>query len=240
VVYTAHADHLGIGEAINGDSIYNGALDNASGTAALLELARVYSELPTPPRRSILFLVVTGEEEGLLGSDYYAHYSTIPISQIAANVNMDGISLLYDFRDIVPLGAEHSSISSAVNQVAQQFGLEVSPDPLPEEVFFIRSDQYSFVRQGVPSVAIVEGFKAVDPKINGRDVSLEWERTRYHTPKDDMQQPLNLDSAAKLTRVDFAVGYLLAQQSQRPAWNPGDFFAQASERAGGRAAGATQ
>lgn len=240
VVYTAHADHLGVGEAINGDSIYNGALDNASGTAALLELARVYSLLPTPPRRSLLFLIVTGEEEGLLGSDYYAHYPTIPISQIAANVNMDGISLLYDFRDIVPLGAEHSSISSAVNQVAQHFGLEVSPDPLPEEVFFIRSDQYSFVRQGVPSVAIVEGFKAVDPGINGRDVSLEWERTRYHTPKDDMQQPLNLDSAAKLTRVDFAVGYLLAQQPQRPAWNQGDFFAQASERAGGRPASATQ
>lgn len=230
VVYTAHADHLGIGEAINGDSIYNGAFDNASGTAAVLELARVFSELPTAPRRSILFLIVTGEEEGLLGSDYYAHYPTVPISQIAANVNMDGVSLLYDFRDIVPLGAEHSSIGPVVNQVAQHFALEVSPDPLPEEVFFIRSDQYSFVRQGVPGVAITEGFKAVDPKINGKDVSLEWERTRYHTPKDDMQQPLNLDAAAKLTRVDFAVGYLIAQDGKRPAWNRGDFFAQAAEK----------
>jgi Zn-dependent M28 family amino/carboxypeptidase len=230
VAYTAHADHLGIGEAINGDSIYNGAFDNASGTAAVLELARVFSELPTAPRRSILFLIVTGEEEGLLGSDYYAHNPTVPMSQIAANVNMDGVSVLYDFRDIVPLGAEHSSIGSIVNQVAQHFALEVSPDPLPEEVFFIRSDQYSFVRQGVPAVAITGGFKAVDPKINGKDVSLEWERTRYHTPKDDMQQPLNLDAAAKLTRVDFAVGYSIAQEDNRPAWNQGDFFAGVAEK----------
>jgi Zn-dependent M28 family amino/carboxypeptidase len=230
VAYTAHADHLGIGEAISGDSIYNGAIDNASGTAALLELAHVFSELPTAPRRSILFLIVTGEEEGLLGSDYYAHYPTVPISQIAANVNMDGISLLYDFRDIVPLGAEHSSIAGAVDRAAQHFGLEVSPDPLPEEVFFIRSDQYSFVRQGVPAVAITEGFKAVDPKINGKEMSLNWERTLYHTPKDDMQQPLNLDAAVKLTRVDFSVGYLIAQEDRRPAWNEGDFFAHVTDR----------
>ena len=129
----------------------------------------------------------------------------------------------------MPLGAEHSSIAAAVDQVAQRFAVEVSPDPLPEEVFFIRSDQYSFVRQGVPAVDIIEGFKAVDPKINGRDTSLEWERTRYHTPKDDMQQPLNFAAATKLTRVDFALGYVLAQQNQRPSWNQGDFFSQISK-----------
>jgi peptidase M28-like protein len=229
VVYSAHADHLGLGEPVNGDNIYNGAIDNASGTAAVLAIAHVFSELPKAPRRSILFLIVTGEEEGLLGSDYYAHYPTIPVAQIAANVNLDGVPLLYDFRDIVPLGAEHSSIASVVDEVAQHFGLLVSPDPLPEEVFFIRSDQYSFVRQGIPAVDIIEGFKAVDPRINGKDVSLEWERTRYHTPKDDMQQPLNFEAATKLTRVDFVVGYLLAQQQQRPAWNQGDFFSHISK-----------
>ena len=230
VIYTAHADHLGFGEAVSGDNIYNGAVDNASGTAALLTLAKVYSDLPKAPRRSILFLVVAGEEEGLLGSDYYAHYPTVPISQIAANVNMDGVSLFYDFRDIVPLGAEHSSLMNEVTQAAQHFGLEVSPDPLPEEVFFIRSDQYSFVRQGVPAVATAEGFKAVDPKIDGRKVSEEWERNVYHTPKDDMSQPLNFDAATKCTRVNFAVGYLVAQETQRPSWNKGDFFGQESAR----------
>lgn len=226
VVYTAHADHLGIGEPIDGDSIYNGALDNASGTSALLTIARAFCRLPQAPRRSLLFLAVTGEEEGLLGSDYYAHYPTVPLAQMAANVNMDGISLLYDFRDIVPLGAEHSSLKQVVDEVAQHFGLEVSPDPLPEEVFFIRSDQYSFVRQGVPAVSITEGFKATDPRINGRDVSLTWEKTRYHTPKDDMNQPLNLQAATKCTQVNFAVGYIVAQHSQRPAWDKGDFFGE--------------
>src|SRR5262249_16387391 len=161
---------------IDGDSIYNGAVDNASGTAALLTIARAFSSLSKPPARSVLFLVVTGEEEGLLGSDYFAHNPTVPISQIAANVNMDGLPLLYDFRDIVPLGAEHSSIGNIVAEVAQHLGLEVSPDPIPEEVFFIRSDQYSFVRQGVPAVAITEGFKTRDPNINGTEVSFAWER----------------------------------------------------------------
>jgi peptidase M28-like protein len=230
VLYTAHLDHLGLGESINGDDIYNGAVDNASGAAALLALARTYSELPKAPRRSILFLAVAGEEEGLLGSDYYAHYPTVPISQIAANVNMDGVSLFYDFRDIVPLGAEHSSLMEEVKQTAQHFGLEISPDPLPEEVFFIRSDQYSFVRQGVPAVAISEGFKAVDPKIDGRKIATEWERTVYHTPKDDMNQPLNFEAAAKCTRVNFAVGYLVAESTQRPYWNRGDFFGRESAR----------
>ena len=230
ILYTAHLDHLGRGESINGDDIYNGAVDNASGAAALLALARAYSELPKAPRRSILFLAVAGEEEGLLGSDYYAHYPTVPISQIAANVNMDGLSLFYDFRDIVPLGAEHSSLMAEVKQTAQHFGLEVSPDPLPEEVFFIRSDQYSFVRQGIPAVAISEGFKAVDPKIDGRKIAAAWERTVYHTPKDDMNQPLNFDAAAKCTRVNFAVGYLVAESTRRPYWNPGDFFGRESAR----------
>lgn len=230
VIYSAHADHLGVGEAINGDSIYNGAVDNASGTAALLAIARVFSDLPKAPHRSILFLVVTGEEEGLLGSDYFAHYPTVPIASVAANVNMDGIALFYDFRDIVPMGAEHSSIGRVVAEVAQHFGLEVSPDPTPEEVSFIRSDQYSFVRQGVPSVFISEGTKAIDPKVNGREVTLEWEKTRYHTPKDDMEQPLNFNAAVRCTRVNLAVGYILAQQAQRPSWNKGDFFGSAAAR----------
>ncbi|MBZ5707266.1 MAG: M28 family peptidase [Acidobacteriia bacterium] len=224
VVFSAHLDHLGLGVPVNGDNIYNGAADNASGTAALLEIARAFSDMPKPPRRSLLFLAVTGEEEGLLGSDYYAHYPTVPISQIAANVNMDEVSFLYDFKDIVPLGGEHSSLEAIVDDVARHMGLEVSPDPVPEEVYFIRSDQYSFVKQGVPAVYVGEGYQTVDPKLDGRKLQMEWEATRYHMPSDDMNQPLDFNAAAKCTRVDFAVGYEIAQQGERPRWNAGDFF----------------
>ena len=224
VVFSAHLDHLGIGEVIKGDAIYNGALDNASGTSAMLEIARAFSEMPTAPRRSILFLSVTGEEAGLLGSDYFAHNPTVPIAQIAANINMDGVALLYDFRDIVGMGVEHSSLSRELEDVARHMNLEVSPDPMPEEVFFVRSDQYSFVQQGVPAVFLSEGFKTVDPKLNGKSISLEWESTIYHTPQDDMKQPFNFEAGAKFARIDLAIGYEVAQETERPHWNPGDFF----------------
>lgn len=224
VVFSAHLDHLGIGVPVNGDSIYNGAADNASGTAVMLELARVFSEMPTAPRRSLLFLAVTGEEEGLLGSDYYAHYPTVPISRIAGNVNMDEVSFLYDFKDIVALGGEHSSLGGVVADVAQHMGLEVSPDPAPEEVYFVRSDQYSFVKQGVPAIYVGEGQKAVDPKIDGGKMQRAWEQTHYHQPNDDMKQPLDFKATLKSARINFAVGYEIAQQGERPRWNAGDFF----------------
>jgi Zn-dependent M28 family amino/carboxypeptidase len=226
VVFTAHTDHLGIGDPVNGDTIYNGAGDNASGTAALIEIARTFTRMPQAPRRSLLFLAVTGEEEGLLGSDYYAHYPTVPISQIVADVNMDEISFLYDFRDIVPLGGEHSSLGAVADDVARHMGLEVSPDPAPEEVFFVRSDQYSFVEQGVPALYIEEGYETVDPKLDGKKMQIDWENTRYHQPSDDMAQPFDFNALVKATRIDFAAGYEIAQQTKRPHWNKGDFFDQ--------------
>jgi Peptidase family M28 len=224
VVFTAHLDHLGIGDPVKGDSIYNGAADNASGTAALVEMARAFSELPQAPRRSLLFLAVTGEEEGLLGSDYYAHNPTVPITQIVADINMDEVSFLYDFKDIVPLGGEHSSLGAVADDVARHMGLQVSPDPMPEEVYFIRSDQYSFILKGVPSLYIGEGLQAVDPKLDGKRMQLDWESQRYHLPNDDMNQPLDFNATVKCTRVDLAVGYEVAQQTERPQWNAGDFF----------------
>lgn len=232
VVFTAHADHLGIDVPVNGDDIYNGAADNASGTAALIEIARAFTRLPRPPRRSLLFVAVTGEEEGLLGSDYYAHNPTVPISQIVADVNMDEVSFLYDFEDIVPLGGEHSSLGAVAEDVARHMGLEVSPDPAPEEVFFVRSDQYSFVQQGVPSIYIEEGYKTVDPKVDGKKMQLNWESTRYHLPGDDMNQPLDFNAMVKCTRVNLAAGYEIAQHTERPRWNSGDFFAQFARRSG--------
>ncbi len=226
VVFTAHLDHLGIGDPVKGDSIYNGAGDNASGTAALLEMARAFSLLQKAPRRSLLFLAVTGEEEGLLGSDYYAHNPTVPIRQIVANINMDEISFLYDFKDIVPLGGEHSSLGAVADDVANHMGLTVSPDPLPEEVYFIRSDQYSFILQGVPSLYIEEGLQTVDPSLDGKKMQFDWEAQRYHQPSDDMSQPFDFKATVKCTRVDLAVGYEVAQQTERPRWNDGDFFAK--------------
>jgi hypothetical protein len=226
VVYTAHTDHLGIGTPIDGDSIYNGAVDNASGTAALLEIAAAFSRLAKAPARSVLFLAVTGEEAGLLGSDYFAHFPTVPKQAIVADVNMDGASLSYDFADIVSFGAEHSSLMSVVRKEAGRLGVKVSPDPIPEQVFFIRSDQYSFVRQGIPAVFTGAGFQAVDPAVDGRRMFEHWIDKYYHSPFDDMKQPLAFKPALKFMELNFAIGYDVANAARRPTWNSGDFFGE--------------
>lgn len=225
VVFTAHVDHLGICRPAEEDTICHGAWDNASGTSAVLEVARAFSSLPRAPRRSILFVFVTGEEKGLLGSDYFAHFPTIPTENIVADVNIDGApGLLWPAKDIVPVGAEHSSLSKDVEAAAQNMGYEISPDPIPEEVIFIRSDQYSFVKQGVPSVFMFSGLQSSDPKVDGSALFQKWISSIYHTPKDNMSQQFYFDSAAKATGLSFLVGYEVAQQSERPTWNTGDFF----------------
>jgi hypothetical protein len=226
VVYTAHVDHLGIGQPINGDSIYNGAEDDASGVAALLVIAKAFKSMPHAPGRSIMFLAVTGEEKGLLGSDYFAHFPTVPIQSIAADINMDGASVFYTFKDIVALGAPDSTLGAVVQRDAERLGLEVSPDPEPAQNFFVRADQYSFVRQGVPSVFITEGEQARDPNFNAKKFNDDWHATRYHSPSDDMNQPLDFDAAVEFMQVDFLVGYDIAQDPQRPTWKPGDFFGE--------------
>lgn len=226
VVYTAHVDHLGIGRPINGDSIYNGAADDASGVAALLVIAQAFKSMPRAPARSIMFLAVTGEEKGLLGSDYFAHFPTVPIHSIVADINMDGASVFYTFKDIVALGAPDSTLGAMVQRDAELLGLKVSPDPEPNENYFVRADQYSFVRQGVPSVFITEGEQAKDPNFNAKKFNDDWHATRYHSPSDDMNQPLNFDAAVQFMQVNFLVGYDIAQDPQRPTWKPGDFFGE--------------
>jgi Zn-dependent M28 family amino/carboxypeptidase len=227
VVFTAHLDHLGIGEAVNGDNIYNGALDNASGAAILMEIARAFAAMKPRPRRSLLFVAVNGEEEGLLGSDYFAHYPTVAKSAIVANVNMDEDDMLWPLKDIVPFGAEHSSLDDVVHEAAARLHLGVSPDPMPEEVVFIRSDQYSFVKQGIPAVFPVAGFKSDDPNINPEKIFKKWEETTYHQPNDDMNQPgMRFDDAVKFARFNLLVGYLVAQKMERPTWKNGDFFGE--------------
>jgi hypothetical protein len=226
VVYTAHLDHLGIGEPVNGDKIYNGASDNASGSACLLEIARAYSQMKPRPRRSILFLSVTGEEEGLLGSDYFARYPTVSKDSLVADINMDGAALLWPIEDLVARGAEHSTLDAAVREAAARLKLDVSPDPYPEQVLFVRSDQYSFVKQGIPSVFSSAGKKSSNPSIKPEEIRRMWLATRYHKPQDDMNNPFDFESGAKFARYSFLVGYLIAQKNERPAWNPGDFFGE--------------
>lgn len=225
VVYSSHSDHLGIGPAVNGDNIYNGALDNASGSALLVEIARAFTKRNPRPRRSLLFVSVTAEEAGLLGSDYFAHFPTVAKDSIVANVNMDEDQMLWPLEDVIAFGAEHSSLDGVVRKAAERSHLGVSPDPMPEEVVFIRSDQYSFVKQGVPAVFPVPGFKSSDSKIHPEEIFKKWETERYHEPGDDMQQPgLLFDEAAKYGRFVFLCGDLIAEDAQRPTWNKGDFF----------------
>jgi hypothetical protein len=226
VVYTAHLDHLGIGEPVKGDKIYNGALDNGSGSAEMLEIARAFTRLPARPRRSILFVAVTGEEAGLLGSDYFAQYPTVAKKSIVANINIDADLMLWPLKDVIVYGAEHSSLGDVVNEAAKRLHLEVSPDTQPEEVFFIRSDQYSFVKQGVPAIAASAGTKSDDPKINAKEIAKKWEENIYHNPQDDMSQPFDFDAGVIYTRFSFLCGYLVAQKSERPRWNAGDFFGE--------------
>jgi Peptidase family M28/PA domain len=235
VVYTAHVDHLGICPPVNGDDVCHGALDNASGTASLLEIARGFASLPKAPRRSILFVFVTGEEMGLLGSDYFANFPTVPRSAIVADLNIDGApGLYYDMKDVIVLGMEHSSLEQQVQSAAKRIGYTLSPDPMPEENFFIRSDQYSFVLQGIPAVDVTDGIQSIDPKIDGLKLQKEWMVTKYHTPLDNMDQALDYSSGAKAAGVNFLVGYDLAQQDATPTWNKGDFFGDRfSSRHGG-------
>ena len=220
VVFSAHLDHLGIGEPVNGDSIYNGAIDNAAGAASLIELARAFASLPERPRRSLLFVAFTGEESGLIGSDCFVHNPPVPLASIAADVNIDGISM-WPFDALFARGADHSTLASAVAAGAAAAGLPVVPDPFPEQASLVRSDQYAFILKGVPSLILGAQRDAA-----ARALALDWVRNRYHKPGDDMSQPMDFDAAARFTRDLFLIGYAVAQADERPRWNPGDFFGE--------------
>jgi hypothetical protein len=225
VAVTAHLDHLGIGPAINGDSIYNGAGDDAAGVAGVLEVARAFASLPQRPLRSILILAVTGEEKGLLGSDYFARHPTVPIQSIVADVNLDGPSGAWEPHDLVALGAEHSTLDAAVRAATRAQHLKISPDPEPEQVFFIRSDQYSFVKQGVPSVFPNVGWQDAAGKIEkNKAYDHWWTQNRYHQPSDEWDPKLNYENMAKEVRADFLIVLAIALDPERPRWNRGDVF----------------
>ena len=219
VVFTAHLDHLGVGDPVDGDAIYNGAMDNASGVAILLELARAFAALPTRPARSVLFLAVTGEEKGLVGSEYFAAHPTVPRERIVADLNLDGAPGPFPFEDLVARGAAHSTLGRAVEDAAAAMGLPISPDPVPRANAFIRSDQYSFVRVGIPSLAVAPGRLGGDPEARRR-----WWRERYHTPKDEWEASWDWNAMARFARLQLLTGLAVAQAPERPRWNRGDLF----------------
>jgi hypothetical protein len=223
VVVTAHLDHLGIGEPIRGDSIYNGVWDNASGTAAMLEIARALAASSERPKRSVLFLAVTGEEMGLLGSDYFAEHPTVPIERIVANVNLDGLAIFYPLREVVAHGAAHSTLEETAQRAAERLGLAVVPDPIPAEVVFVRSDQYSFVLRGVPSIFYFSGLRSA-PGVDAPAIFQEWFTQRYHTPFDDLTQPRDLEAGAAHAMLALLTTLDIANTAERPAWKSGDFF----------------
>jgi hypothetical protein len=226
VVFSAHLDHVGIGAPVDGDDIYNGFYDNAMGVALLLEGARAFAAMPEPPRRSILFVALTGEERGLLGSDYFAHYPTVPSDGMIANVNLDMPLLLYPLADVIAFGAEHSTLQELIEPAVAAEDFALTPDPVPEEVLFIRSDQYSFVRRGIPSVFLVPGFTSKDPDIDGAAAFQEHLATHYHMPSDDSSRTVDWESALRFARANVRIGSAIADADERPAWNEGDFFGE--------------
>jgi len=223
VVYTAHLDHLGRGRPVNGDDIYNGALDNASGVAAMLAIARAFVSLPERPRRSILFLATTGEELGMLGSTYFTAQPSVPLANIAAVVNIDGATLMqYPLYRVTARGGENSTLGRTAESAARRLKLEITQaTALP-----IGSDHAPFLLRGIPVLWVSGAADTGRQDIDGKRSQAEWMAQIYHSPKDDLNQSLDFKSAAGLAQLDFLIGYEVAQNNERPRWTPGDFFGE--------------
>lgn len=220
IVLSAHLDHTGVNDHGKGpDKINNGALDNASGIATLLEVARGFKNAKTKPKRTILLVAVTAEEKGLIGSEYFANNPTVPKAEIVANVNLDMPVLLYPFTDVIAFGADRSTLGPAVAKAAGRVGIALSGDPMPEEGLFTRSDHYRFVEQGIPSVFLMTGFQ------NGGEKGFrDFLATHYHKPSDDLNLPIDYQAAAKFALVNYEIARELADAKDRPVWKKGDFF----------------
>ena len=227
VVLSAHVDHIGIGEPINGDKIYNGAMDNGSGTALLMDLAAALPKLH--PKRSVLFVFVTAEEKGLLGSRYYAVHPTVPVKSMVADINTDMFLPIYPLKVLTVFGLAESTLGDKVTEIAKKNGVEVQPDPQPLRNVFIRSDQYNFVRDGVPSLMMMDGAKPGSPEEKTED---EWLHTRYHAPSDDINQPVDLEAAGKFEDIVRDLTMKVADDTGRPEWKSDSFFRRYAERQG--------
>ena len=192
-------------------------------SSVLLVVSQFLAALPTPPRRSVVFLAVTVEEQDLLGFQYFARASPLD-GPIVANINVDGGAFLFPVKDVTAIGEEHSSLGRLAKLAAERTGFELSADYFPEEGYFVRSDQYSFIQTGVPSIFIDLGFKAVEPGVDPLAAMRKWSVTKYHSPKDDASQPIDYETSARFSRFAAMLTYLTANDPQRPTWNPNDFF----------------
>lgn len=230
VIYTAHWDHFGIGPPVKGDTIYHGALDNAAGTAALLEIARGYAQSKTPPRRSILFLAVTAEEQGLLGSEYYATHPLYPLARTAANINMDGMNQWGRTRDITEIGKGKSTLDDVVVEAAKEQGRVVNPDAEPEKGFYYRSDHFNFAKVGVPAFDPDSGIEYLGkPAGWGMAKRDEYTENDYHKPSDVIKPDWDLSGAAEDCQLYFMVGLKVANADKMPEWNANAEFRASRE-----------
>jgi len=232
IVLSAHLDHLGIGAPANGDSIYNGAMDNASGVATLIEIARALGAMRVKPKRSILLLALTGEEEGLLGSLAFAKNPPSGAGAMVANLNLDMFLPIVPLRATVAYGIDESTLGDRYRAFAESSGVGIAPDPHPEQTYFIRSDQFNFVRAGVPALFVEFGGTAEDSTLG---IRLErWGETRYHAPSDDSRQPVNFEAADAFNRLLAGFTAEVANGRERPAWHGDSFFAKFAREAAAR------
>ena len=227
VVLSAHIDHVGIGEPVNGDRIYNGAMDNASGVAVLLDVAAFLKKHPENLKRSLLFVFVTGEEKGLLGSKYFVAHPTVDSKSMVANINIDMFRPLVPLKMLTVLGLAESDLGDMARQVAESDGVSVQPDPQPLRNVFVRSDQYSFIRRGIPALAM--DIAPTTPE--QEQMYKDWLTHRYHAPSDDLDQPVDLLSAGKYEDIIRQLMVKVANDPQRPQWKPESFFRRYAEAA---------
>jgi hypothetical protein len=224
LLLTAHYDHLGTGEPVQGDSIYNGVLDNAIGVAGLLELARLFSKPEFRPRRSVLFLFLTGEEKGLLGSQYYVDHPLVPLYRTSANINIDGLGFIDTFNDVIPVGAELSDLGTLIATYTEDLGIKISklPKDFSMEESFGRSDQISFARAGIPSVLLAEGFDYDNLSSSaGINRLRRWFQTVYHSPSDDLSQSINFDAVKRHLGLIAEISKRLAEYGGEIKWKSG-------------------
>jgi Zn-dependent M28 family amino/carboxypeptidase len=233
VIFSAHWDHLGIGPAVNGDAIYNGAADNATGCAMIMEMARAWALLPQKPRRSAIFLAVTAEEAGLRGSEYYGQHPVIPSGKTAAALNFDMYMPFGRTSDVVLTGAERTTFYPVVEEAAKRFDLRIKPDPRPDAGTYYRSDHFSFARVGIPSFSIDGGEDLLGkPPGTGKKLFDDFEDHRYHNPSDEYRDDWDFSGMEQYARFGFLIGVNVGNAPRLPTWRPGDEFLPARVASG--------